>query len=193
MTSFRQPSTVAFEPYPPNQLQWHQKFCLFDDLFLRFNIEERDRTAFYSVVGQLGGTINIILQLPVIGTVQITGSGLSVSAFLDIQKSMNDQPYLRMTQCRIDGGIIDTRVADMGLLTDTINAKYHSIMSAQSKTQLEEAICENIYRLTQQHFSSRLSKLPTQINARTLFMAVFTTVGVVIERSVCNEERKSDI
>lgn len=50
---------------------------------------------------------------------------MSVSAFLDIQKTLNDEPYLRMTKCQIDGGVVDSRVADMGLLTDTINAKYH--------------------------------------------------------------------
>ncbi|VDP02088.1 unnamed protein product [Heligmosomoides polygyrus] len=151
MTSFRQPSSVVFEPYPPNQFV--------------IRISNFD----FFVVGQLGGTINIILQLPVAGTVHITGTGVSVSAFLDIQKTLNDEPYLRMTKCQIDGGVVDSRVADMGLLTDTINAKYHLIMSSQAKVQLEDAICENVYRLTQQHFSSRLAKLPSHISARTFF------------------------
>ncbi|KAK5968370.1 hypothetical protein GCK32_017477, partial [Trichostrongylus colubriformis] len=106
MTAFRQPSSVTFAPYPPNQ----------------FIIRIVDFDFF--VAGQLGGTISIIIQLPVVGRVQVTGLGVSVSAFFDIQKSANDEPYLRMTGCQIDGGIIQTRVADVGLLTDTINSKY---------------------------------------------------------------------
>ncbi|ETN82258.1 LBP / BPI / CETP family protein [Necator americanus] len=50
--------------------------------------------------------------------------GVSVSAYLDIQKSINDEPYLRMVNCQIDDGFIETRVANMGLLTDTVNMKY---------------------------------------------------------------------
>lgn len=50
--------------------------------------------------------------------------GVSVSAYLDIQKSVNDEPYLRMLNCQIDGGFIETRVANMGLFTDTVNTKY---------------------------------------------------------------------
>ncbi|KAK6014834.1 hypothetical protein OSTOST_19774, partial [Ostertagia ostertagi] len=159
MTGFRQPSFVSFGPYPPNQ----------------FVIRITDFDFF--VAGQLGGTISVIIQLPVVGRVLVTGQRVSVSAFFDIQKSVNDQPYLRMTGCQIDGGVVQTRVADVGLFTDTINSKYQGAMSASSKVQLQEAICENIYRLTQQHFSSRLSKLPTRVSARSLFKTFFNVYG----------------
>ncbi|KAK6753566.1 hypothetical protein RB195_012885 [Necator americanus] len=150
MTSFRQPSSVTMRPLPPNQ----------------FVIRVTDFD--FLVVGQLGGTITVLIQLPVAGTVHVTGMGVSVSAYLDIQKSINDEPYLRMVNCQIDDGFIETRVANMGLLTDTVNMKYRQSMSAQSRQQLEEAICENMYRLTQQHFSSRLSKLPPQVSVHTM-------------------------
>ncbi|XGW03802.1 hypothetical protein V3C99_015169 [Haemonchus contortus] len=158
VTGFRQPSLVSFGPYPPNQ----------------FIIRITDFDFF--IAGQLGGTISIIIQLPVVGRVQVTGVGISVAALFDIQKSVNDEPYLRMTACQIDGGRVQTRVADVGLLTDTINGKYQEAMSASSKAQIEESICENVYRLTQQHFSSHLAKLPTHVSATSLFKT-FLNVG----------------
>ncbi|EPB74672.1 hypothetical protein ANCCEY_06250 [Ancylostoma ceylanicum] len=54
MTSFRQPSSVTMGPHPPNQ----------------FVIRVTDFDFF--VVGQLGGTITVLIQLPVAGTVHIT-------------------------------------------------------------------------------------------------------------------------
>ncbi|CAJ0589972.1 unnamed protein product [Cylicocyclus nassatus] len=157
MTSFRQPASTTMGPHPPNQ----------------FVIRVTDFDFF--VMGQLGGTITVLIQLPVAGTVHITGMRVSVAAFFDIQKSVNDEPYMRMLNCQIDGGIIETRVANMGLITETVNTKYREAMSAQSKRQLEEAICENMYRLTQQHFSSRISKLPPQISVHTLLKTFLST------------------
>ncbi|KHJ90482.1 LBP / BPI / CETP family protein [Oesophagostomum dentatum] len=48
-------------------------------------------------------------------------------------------------------------------------------MSSQSKQQLQEAICENVYRLTLLHFSSRISKLPPQISVHTLLKTFLAT------------------
>ncbi|KAL6742895.1 hypothetical protein Aduo_015993 [Ancylostoma duodenale] len=177
MTSFRQPSSVTMGPHPPNQ----------------FVIRVTDFDFF--VVGQLGGTITVLIQLPVAGTVHITGMRVSVSAYLDIQKSVNDEPYLRMLNCQIDGGFIETRVANMGLFTDTVNTKYREAMSSQSKQQLEEAICENMYRLTQQHFSSRLSKLPPQISVHTLLKTLLSSSGggkLEIDSEAVREKRAAN-
>ncbi|KJH50465.1 hypothetical protein DICVIV_03397, partial [Dictyocaulus viviparus] len=151
IASFRQPTTVSFQPYPPN----------------RFLIRLIDFDFF--VTGQLSGSIFLIIQLPVFGTVYVSGLGVTVSAYMDIQKTSNDEPYFRMLSCNIDSGIVEAKVANMGLLTDTVNFKYRDQMSAHSRAQLEMAICENIYRITQQHFSSRLYRLPRQIHANELF------------------------
>uniref|UniRef100_A0A1I7XI54 Uncharacterized protein n=1 Tax=Heterorhabditis bacteriophora TaxID=37862 RepID=A0A1I7XI54_HETBA len=52
------------------------------------------------------------------------GHGISVSAYLDLQKTVGDEPYLRFLQCQIDGGYVETKVANMGIFTDTVNTKY---------------------------------------------------------------------
>ena len=52
------------------------------------------------------------------------GNRVSVTAYADLQKTLDDSPYLRFVQCHIDDGTIDARVGDMGLLTDTVNNKY---------------------------------------------------------------------
>ena len=70
----------------------------------------------------------------------------------------------------------------MGLFTDTVNSKYtvriesdqmidaffQDTMSRTSRQQLEEAICANMHRLTQQHFSTQLARLPRSISAKQL-------------------------
>ncbi|KAE9413184.1 hypothetical protein Angca_000847, partial [Angiostrongylus cantonensis] len=50
--------------------------------------------------------------------------GISVTAYMDIQKTSNDQPYFRMLSCQIDGGIVNAKVANMGLITDLVNMRF---------------------------------------------------------------------
>lgn len=108
------------------------------------------------------------------------GRSIGVSALLDLQKTVNDQPYLRFNECRIENGIVSARVANMGLLTDTINQKFGSVLSGQSRLQLEEAICEHMNRLTQQHFSTRLARIPRSLSAKEL-------LEIVISVSFCKK------
>ncbi|KAJ1345681.1 hypothetical protein KIN20_000270 [Parelaphostrongylus tenuis] len=151
MTSFRQPFRVTFNPYPPN----------------RFIIRIIDFDFF--VTGQLSGTIFPLIPLPIFGTVLVYGAGISATTYMDIHRTSNDEPYFRMLSCNIDGGIVDAKVTNMGLITDLVNIKYHEAMSSHSKAQLEIAICMNIFRLTETHFSSRLSRIPRRISISDLF------------------------
>lgn len=156
MSSFRQPSFVAFEPHFPNKF--------------RIRVTDFD----FVVTGQLSGTITVILNIPITGNVVVTGRSIGVSALLDLQKTVNDQPYLRFNDCKIENGIVSARVTNMGLLTDTINQKFGSVLSGQSKVQLEEAICEHMNRLTQQHFSTRLARIPRSLSAKELLEIIIS-------------------
>ncbi|EGT37599.1 hypothetical protein CAEBREN_29907 [Caenorhabditis brenneri] len=156
MSSFRQPSFVAFEPHFPNKF--------------RIRVTDFD----FVVTGQLSGTITVILNIPITGNVVVTGRSIGVSALLDLQKTVNDQPYLRFNECKIENGIVSTRVANMGLLTDTINQKFGTVLSGQSRIQLEEAICEHMNRLTQQHFSTRLARIPRSLSAKELLEIIIS-------------------
>lgn len=156
MSSFRQPSFVAFEPHFPNKF--------------RIRVTDFD----FVVTGQLSGTITVILNIPITGNVVVTGRSIGVSALLDLQKTVNDQPYLRFNECKIENGIVSTRVANMGLLTDTINQKFGTVLSGQSRVQLEEAICEHMNRLTQQHFSTRLARIPRSLSAKELLEIIIS-------------------
>uniref|UniRef100_A0A0K0DEJ3 BPI2 domain-containing protein n=1 Tax=Angiostrongylus cantonensis TaxID=6313 RepID=A0A0K0DEJ3_ANGCA len=139
MVNFRQPSTVSFDPYPPN----------------RFIIRVMD--------------FDFLSQLEISRNSYEFCAGISVTAYMDIQKTSNDQPYFRMLSCQIDGGIVNAKVANMGLITDLVNMRFRDVMTSHSRAQLEKAICENIYRLTQTHFSSRLSIIPRQLPISELF------------------------
>ncbi|CAI2354511.1 unnamed protein product [Caenorhabditis sp. 36 PRJEB53466] len=156
MSSFRQPSFVAFEPHFPNKF--------------RIRVTDFD----FVVTGQLSGTITVILSIPITGTVVVTGRSIGVSAVLDLQKTVNDQPYLRFNECKIENGIVTAHVANMGLLTDTVNQKFGSILSGQSRIQLEEAICEHMNRLTQLHFSTRLARIPRSLSAKELLEIIIS-------------------
>ncbi|CAI4223419.1 unnamed protein product [Auanema sp. JU1783] len=156
MTSFRLPRSISFQPSPPNQ----------------FALRVTDFDFF--VTGQLSGTIQVLLQIPVAGSVYVSGRGISVTAYLDLQKTFGDEPYLRFLSCELDHGFVDTRVENMGIFTDTVNSKYRGTMSDQSRSQLEQAICANMNRLAQQHFSTRLTRLPNQISAKELVELLIT-------------------
>ncbi|EGT58536.1 hypothetical protein CAEBREN_32105 [Caenorhabditis brenneri] len=106
--------------------------------------------------------------------VSVERRSIGVSALLDLQKTVNDQPYLRFNECKIENGIVSTRVANMGLLTDTINQKFGTVLSGQSRIQLEEAICEHMNRLTQQHFSTRLARIPRSLSAKELLEIIIS-------------------
>ncbi|CAI5452246.1 unnamed protein product [Caenorhabditis angaria] len=166
MASFRQPSFVSFDPQFPNKF--------------RIRVTDFD----FVVHGQLSGSITVILNIPITGTVIVTGRSIGVTAVLDLQKTVNDQPYLRFNECRIENGIVNARVANMGLLTDTVNQKMGNILSGQSRIQLEEAICENMNRLTQQHFSTRLSRIPRSISAKDL-------LEIIISNHVNHREKRA--
>ncbi|VDM52143.1 unnamed protein product [Angiostrongylus costaricensis] len=75
---------------------------------------------------------------------------------------------IQVYHCQIDSGIVDAKVTNMGLITDLVNMRFR-VSRGLMLVQLEKAICESIYRLTQAHFSSRLSRIPRQLLISELF------------------------
>ncbi|GMR59500.1 hypothetical protein PMAYCL1PPCAC_29695, partial [Pristionchus mayeri] len=156
ITNFRQPQGIYFGPIPPNQLVL--RLTNFD----------------FFITGNLGGSIQVIIQFPVGGTIYVTGRGLSVTTTFDLQKSVDDEPYLRMLTCGIEGGTIEARVAGMGIFTDTVNNKYGSMMSMQTRRNLQTTMCRHMQSLVDQHFSDRLRKLPRTISVKDLTTLVIS-------------------
>ncbi|GMS80458.1 hypothetical protein PENTCL1PPCAC_2633, partial [Pristionchus entomophagus] len=156
ITNFRQPQGIYFGPIPPNQLVL--RLTNFD----------------FFITGNLGGSIQVIIQFPVGGTIYVTGRGLSVTTTFDLQKSVDDEPYLRMLTCGIEGGTIEARVAGMGIFTDTVNNKYGSMMSMQTRRNLQTTMCRHMQSLVDQHFSDRLRKLPRTVSVKDLTTLVIS-------------------
>ncbi|GMT10959.1 hypothetical protein PFISCL1PPCAC_2256, partial [Pristionchus fissidentatus] len=156
ITNFRQPQGIYFGPIPPNQLVL--RLTNFD----------------FFITGNLGGSIQVIIQFPVGGTIYVTGRGLSVTTTFDLQKSVDDEPYLRMLSCGIEGGTIEARVAGMGIFTDTVNNKYGSMMSMQTRRNLQTTMCRHMQSLVDQHFSDRLRKLPRTVSVKDLTTLVIS-------------------
>ncbi|KAF8386113.1 hypothetical protein PRIPAC_75255 [Pristionchus pacificus] len=156
ITNFRQPQGIYFGPIPPNQLVL--RLTNFD----------------FFITGNLGGSIQVIIQFPVGGTIYVTGRGLSVTTTFDLQKSVDDEPYLRMLTCGIEGGTIEARVAGMGIFTDTVNNKYGNMMSMQTRRNLQTTMCRHMQSLVDQHFSDRLRKLPRTVSVKDLTTLVIS-------------------
>uniref|UniRef100_A0A1I7XIM9 TAXi_C domain-containing protein n=1 Tax=Heterorhabditis bacteriophora TaxID=37862 RepID=A0A1I7XIM9_HETBA len=66
-------------------------------------------------------------------------------------------------------------------------------MSAQSRIQLEEAICNNMHRLTQQHFSSRLARLPTEISAKEVLQTLLSIRNIFTVNLACNSQNSRQL
>lgn len=64
------------------------------------------------------------LMVPTIGKISISAMQLNVRAVLDIQKTLNDTPYMRVVSCRLENGVVSARAENIGLLTDLANLKY---------------------------------------------------------------------
>lgn len=64
------------------------------------------------------------MTIPTYGTLAISANQLVIGATFDIQKTVDNIPYIRVVSCSLINELILAQVENMGLFTIIVNTKY---------------------------------------------------------------------
>ncbi|KAF7634772.1 BPI2 domain-containing protein [Meloidogyne graminicola] len=98
-----------------------------------------------------------------------------------------------MLNCELIDGIINTKVTDLGLFTDSINLKYKEEMLAKARNLITNTICDTIFKTIQDRVNRILHKLPLFLSISDILVTLFGRINN-IEESVkkgCNVSTSS--
>ncbi|VDD88609.1 unnamed protein product [Enterobius vermicularis] len=110
IAAHRPPTLVAVLPSPPN--------------LIAITIRDFDIYITGSLSGQLQPLQPLPIAVPASGSLTASAIQLGVSAVLDVQKTSDNIPYLRVVSCSLFEGNVGARVENMGLINEIVNTKY---------------------------------------------------------------------
>uniref|UniRef100_A0A183H0D3 BPI2 domain-containing protein n=1 Tax=Onchocerca flexuosa TaxID=387005 RepID=A0A183H0D3_9BILA len=156
LIAHQNPSHVGVVPTPPNLLT------------LRIS-----GFSFY-IAGTLYGQLQPIPLLPVVtvstyGTLAISANQLVVEATFDIQKTVDNVPYIRVVSCSLINDVTVAQVENMGLLTVIVNTKYQYEITIKTREILEETLCTTVNNVVNDELNSQLYQIPSQISISDLY------------------------
>ncbi|VDK73988.1 unnamed protein product [Litomosoides sigmodontis] len=159
LVAHKNPSHVAVMPTPPN--------------FLTLKISGFN----FHIAGKLYGQLQPLPLLPMIvptyGTLAISANQLVIGATFDMQKTVDNVPYIRVINCLLINEVITAQVENMGLLTAIVNAKYQHEIRTKSRVMLEETLCSTINGVVDSEMNSELLQIPSQISIAHLYRIIF--------------------
>uniref|UniRef100_A0AAF5PTV3 BPI2 domain-containing protein n=1 Tax=Wuchereria bancrofti TaxID=6293 RepID=A0AAF5PTV3_WUCBA len=159
LVAHQNPSYVGAVPTPPNLLTLR---------ISGFN--------FY-IVGTLYGHLQplplLSMTIPTYGTLAISANQLVVEATFDIQKTVDNVPYIRVVSCSLINEVILAWVENMGLFTIIVNTKYQHEITMKTRQILEETLCITVNNVVNNELNSQLLQIPNQISIFDLYQIFF--------------------
>uniref|UniRef100_A0A914L315 Lipid-binding serum glycoprotein C-terminal domain-containing protein n=1 Tax=Meloidogyne incognita TaxID=6306 RepID=A0A914L315_MELIC len=157
IVNFQKPETFTLKPLGPN--------------LLLLNIANFD----LNIESLLSGNIQFLLftPMPVSGNFYVDAQELSIKALLGLQKDGKKVPSLRMVNCELIDGIINTKITDLGLFTDSINLKYKDDILSKAKALITTTICNTIFKTIRERVNLSLSKLPQFLSVSDILVTLF--------------------
>uniref|UniRef100_A0A914LFR2 Uncharacterized protein n=1 Tax=Meloidogyne incognita TaxID=6306 RepID=A0A914LFR2_MELIC len=157
IVNFQKPETFTLKPLGPN--------------LLLLNIANFD----LNIESLLSGNIPFLLftPMPVSGNFFVDAQELSIKALLGLQKDGKKVPSLRMVNCELIDGLINTKVTDLGLFTDSINLKYKDEILSKAKALITNTICNTIFKTIRERVNLVLSKLPQFLSVSDIMVTLF--------------------
>ncbi|KAL3985436.1 LBP / BPI / CETP family C-terminal domain protein [Acanthocheilonema viteae] len=159
LIAYKNPSYVGVTPTPPN--------------FLTLRISGFN---FY-IAGTLYGQLQLLplfpMTIPTYGTLAVSANQLVIGATFDIQKTVDNVPYIRVISCSLINGAILAQVENMGLFTVIANAKYQREITTKTREMLEETLCNTINDVINNEINSQLFQIPSEISILDLYQMVF--------------------
>uniref|UniRef100_A0A0R3RWG6 BPI2 domain-containing protein n=1 Tax=Elaeophora elaphi TaxID=1147741 RepID=A0A0R3RWG6_9BILA len=155
----KNPSYVVLMPTPPN--------------LLSLRISDFNFYIAGTLYGQLQPLPLLPMTVPTFGTLAISANQLNIGATFDIQKTMNDVPYIRVVSCSLINEIILAQVENMGLFTAIINTKYQREITTKTREILEETLCITINNVVNNEMNSQLLEIPNKISISDLYRILF--------------------
>uniref|UniRef100_A0A915N8I9 Lipid-binding serum glycoprotein C-terminal domain-containing protein n=1 Tax=Meloidogyne javanica TaxID=6303 RepID=A0A915N8I9_MELJA len=141
IVNFQKPETFTLKPLGPN--------------LLLLNIANFD----LNIESLLSGNIQFLLftPMPVSGNFYVDAQELSIKALLGLQKDGKKVPSLRMVNCELIDGIINTK--------DDILSK--------AKALITTTICNTIFKTIRERVNLSLSKLPQFLSVSDILVTLF--------------------
>uniref|UniRef100_A0A1I8F024 BPI2 domain-containing protein n=1 Tax=Wuchereria bancrofti TaxID=6293 RepID=A0A1I8F024_WUCBA len=129
------------------------------------------------IVGTLYGHLQplplLSMTIPTYGTLAISANQLVVEATFDIQKTVDNVPYIRVVSCSLINEVILAWVENMGLFTIIVNTKYQHEITMKTRQILEETLCITVNNVVNNELNSQLLQIPNQISIFDLYQIFF--------------------
>ncbi|EFO21980.2 hypothetical protein LOAG_06506 [Loa loa] len=131
----------------------------------------------FYIAGTLYGHLQplplIPVTIPTYGTLAISANQLVIEATFDIQKTIDDVPYVRVVSCSLINEVVLAWVENMGLFTIIVNTKYQHEITIKARQVLEETLCIAVNNVVNNELSSELLQIPNQISIIDLYRVFF--------------------
>ncbi|KAK0409864.1 hypothetical protein QR680_004804 [Steinernema hermaphroditum] len=154
ISSFRPPSTIVLQPTPPNVLS--------------LKLENFD----LDITGQVSGTLQMLLPIPVTGRILVHARNVVLHSEMEMQKTRSGVAFMKLSSCGIQDGLVDAKIVDMGLFTDTVNTKYRTEIVDKAKSLLESVLCDNVNKILKSEFNARLADIPKKLYVEDVVRAL---------------------
>uniref|UniRef100_A0A0N5AXX6 BPI2 domain-containing protein n=1 Tax=Syphacia muris TaxID=451379 RepID=A0A0N5AXX6_9BILA len=148
ITAHRSPTIVQVSPMPPN--------------LVSISIRDFDIYITGSLTGQLQPLQPLPLAVPASGSLSASAVQLGIASVLDVQKNIDNIPYLRLVSCTMNEGNVGARVENMGLINEITE------IIAKTREVMQATMCANVQEIIETEFNSRLAKMPTKITVKEL-------------------------
>ncbi|VDD97817.1 unnamed protein product, partial [Enterobius vermicularis] len=145
ISKFRPPCNVAVYPAAPNRIM-----VAIDD----FDI---------GVTGNLGGSVTVLLPIPLCGIIQADLYHVSVRVGVTLGRSPNGAPCIIVDACQVDIGYVDVCIINGGLVGTIINLLFRKDVANSVKSMVPGRICSEIPKVVAEKLNPKLQSIPQSI------------------------------
>ncbi|CAD5205600.1 unnamed protein product [Bursaphelenchus okinawaensis] len=160
VSRYRCPQRVVLYPAPPNQIV--------------LAVQNLD----VGVTGNLAGTANILIPIPISGIIEVNAHQVSVTVALVVERAATGGIRLRLASCQASIGYLDAYIVNGGLIGDLANGMFRGQISSQIRNMLPGELCNRLPGILDSEVNSKLGGIPQSISLTQILSAVGGAMGI---------------
>ncbi|VDM39568.1 unnamed protein product, partial [Toxocara canis] len=130
------------------------------------------------ITATLGGQINILLPIPLCGTIQLNIHRVSLAVEVIIEEKC-DHFNIKIAGCSITVGYVDVYMERAGLIGDLVNGLFRQIVSESVRQMIPSRVCGMLPKLVDERVNAQLANIPTTISVGQLIQMLGGLEGLL--------------
>uniref|UniRef100_A0A1I7S166 BPI1 domain-containing protein n=1 Tax=Bursaphelenchus xylophilus TaxID=6326 RepID=A0A1I7S166_BURXY len=160
VSRYRCPQRVVLYPAPPNQIV--------------LAVQNLD----VGVTGNLAGTANILIPIPISGIIEVNAHQVSITVALVVDRAASGGISLRVASCQAYIGYLDAYIVNGGLIGDLANGMFRGRISSQIQQMLPGELCNRLPGILDSEVNSKLGAIPQSISLTQILNAAGGALGI---------------